>query len=130
MAGRLISNRLRGYPEKLVPPQAAELQTMEDCSRAEKFPIIGPAAGPFDLVFNDINKECYPESLPVITRKLRPGGVLMVDNMFWYGRVFDQADRSPSIQGVRELTPRLKDDLGWNVCVVPIGDEQAVAYER
>lgn len=96
----------------------------------EAVELLRETPGPFDLVFNDINKECYPESLPVITRKLRPGGVLMVDNMFWYGRVFDQADRSPSIQGVRELTPRLKDDLGWIVCVVPIGDEQAVAYER
>ena len=54
----------------------------------------------------------------------------MVDNMLWYGRVFDQADRSPSVQGVRELTRRLKDDLGWIVCLVPIGDEQAVAYKR
>src|SRR5216110_3859068 len=39
-------------------------------------------AGTFDLIFNDIDKEGYPASLPVVTEKLRPGGVLIVDNMF------------------------------------------------
>ena len=43
-------------PRRLNKAVPAELQTMEDCSRAEKFPIIGPAAGPFDLVFNGINR--------------------------------------------------------------------------
>jgi caffeoyl-CoA O-methyltransferase len=37
--------------------------------------------GPFDLIFNDIDKKGYPTSLPVIAEKLRPGGVLIVDNM-------------------------------------------------
>ena len=130
MAKRLISTRPRDSLDELVPPQPAELQSKEDYARADKFPIIGPAASPFDLVFNDINKECYPESLPVIAKKLRPGGVLIVDNMLWYGRVFDVADQPPGVQGVRELTRRLKDDLGWIVSLVPIRDGLLVAYKR
>jgi predicted O-methyltransferase YrrM len=31
----------------------------------------------------DIDKGDYPASLPVIAGKLRPGGVLIIDNMFW-----------------------------------------------
>jgi len=41
--------------------------------------------GPFNLVFIDIDKECYPESLAIIREKLRPGGVLIVDDLLWHG---------------------------------------------
>ena len=37
------------------------------------------AAGPFDLIFNDIDKHGYPASLPVIAAKLRPGGAVLLE---------------------------------------------------
>jgi predicted O-methyltransferase YrrM len=54
----------------------------------------------------------------------------MVDNMLWYGRIFEEADQAPSVQDVRELTRRLKDDPGWIVSLVPIRDGLLVAYKR
>ncbi len=84
--------------------------------------------GPFDLIFNDIDKRGYPASLDAIAEKLRPGGVLIVDNMLWHGRIFDDADGSPDTEGVRELTRRLTTDPGWIVTVVPIRDGLIVAY--
>ena len=69
--------------------------------------------GTFDLVFNDIDKDGYPDSLPVIAEKLRPGGVLIIDNMLWSGRIFDEKDQSGDTNGIRELTRMLttSDDL-------------------
>src|SRR3982750_37762 len=52
------------------------------------------ATGPFDLIFNDIDKHAYPDSLPVIAEKLRPGGALIIDNMLWHGAIFDDSDHS------------------------------------
>ena len=69
--------------------------------------------GTFDLVFNDIDKEAYPEALSVIERKLRPGGVLIVDNLIWHGRVLDDVDQSEATQGVRELTRRVFESKRW-----------------
>src|SRR5437879_971743 len=43
------------------------------------------APGAFDVIFNDIDKQDYPKALDVITTKLRPGGLLLVDNMLWSG---------------------------------------------
>jgi caffeoyl-CoA O-methyltransferase len=85
------------------------------------------AEGPFDLIFNDIDKEAYPDSLPVIEEKLRPGGILIVDNMLWHGRIFDDGDRSPATEGVRELTRRITADPRWTCSVVPIRDGLLVA---
>ena len=78
--------------------------------------------GPFDLIFNDIDKQAYPESLPVIEEKLRPGRVLIIDNMIWSGRIFDDSDQCPATQGVRELTRRITSSPDWIVSLIPIRD--------
>src|SRR5438034_3643483 len=71
------------------------------------------APGPFDVIFNDIDKQDYPNALDVITTKLRPGGLLLVDNMLWSGRIFERRDTSPATRGVRELTRRVQADPRW-----------------
>ena len=45
--------------------------------------------GALDLVFLDIDKEDYPEALDVIEGKIRPGGVLLADNLFLRGGILD-----------------------------------------
>lgn len=84
--------------------------------------------GPFDLIFNDIDKHGYPASLPVIASKLRRGGVLIVDNMFWNSRIFDRSDQSETTEGVRRLTSMIMADSGWISSIVPIRDGLMVAY--
>jgi predicted O-methyltransferase YrrM len=83
--------------------------------------------GPFDLMFNDIDKAGYPASLDVIAERLRPGGLLIVDNALWHGRIFDADDRAADTEGVRELTRRLTSDPGWVTSLVPIRDGLLVA---
>lgn len=87
------------------------------------------AAGPFDLIFNDIDKADYPASLAVVAEKLRPGGVLIVDNMLWYGRIFDEQNNSPDTVGVRELTRLLTESEEWVTTMVPIRDGLAVSFK-
>ena len=86
--------------------------------------------GPFDLIFNDIDKDAYPDSLPVIADKLRPGGVLIVDNLFWHGEVFDADNHTEDTEGVREFTRRITTDPNWIASIVPIRDGVLVAYKK
>lgn len=86
--------------------------------------------GQFDLIFNDIDKQAYPTSLPVIKQKLRPGGVLIVDNVLWSGRVLDEQDESESTESVRELTRIITTDPDWIASVVPVRDGLVVAYKK
>lgn len=87
-------------------------------------------AGPFDLIFNDIDKHAYPESLGAIEEKLRPGGVLVIDNMLWRGRIFDEGDTSPETSGVREVTRLLTRSPRWTSSLIPIRDGVIVAVRR
>jgi len=86
--------------------------------------------GPFDLIFNDIDKEGYPAALEVIESKLRPGGVLIIDNMLWHGRIFDAADKSPATEGVREFTRRVTRDPKWIAGLLPVRDGLIVAMKK
>jgi len=88
------------------------------------------ADGPFDLIFNDIDKDAYPDALPVIADKLRAGGVLVVDNLFWHGEVFDPHNHTQDTEGVREFTRRIATDSKWIASIVPIRDGVLVAYKK
>jgi predicted O-methyltransferase YrrM len=92
--------------------------------------VLRDTLGPFDLVFNDIDKAGYPAALAVIRERLRPGGVLLVDNLLWHGQVLDPADRSPDTEGVRELTRLVTTDPVWIASVVPIRDGLLLARRQ
>lgn len=97
---------------------------------AEAVETLRSSSGPFDLIFNDIDKAGYPASLPVIKEKLRPGGLLIIDNMIWSGQIFDQEDHSPATQGVREASQMLASDPDWSASLVPIRDGLMIARYR
>lgn len=91
---------------------------------------LGKAEGPFDLIFSDINKDAYPKSLEVIAAKLKSGGVLIVDNALWSGRIFDRADRSVATEAIRLFNQRISQDPAWIAVLLPIRDGLMVAYKR
>jgi predicted O-methyltransferase YrrM len=84
----------------------------------------------FDLIFNDIEKQDYPASLPVIKEKLHRGGVLIIDNILWSGRIFDKKDQSAATKGVREFTRLITSDPDWIVSIIPIRDGLILAYKK
>jgi len=83
--------------------------------------------GTFDLIFNDIDKHGYPASLPVIRDHLRPGGLMIVDNLLWHGGVLDPKDDSDDTKGVRELTRLVMSDPSWIASIVPLRDGMLIA---
>lgn len=119
-----LSKRARGHLRTLGLDDVVEYRV------AEAVQSLRETEGPFDLIFNDIDKQAYPASLPVVAAKLRSGGVLIVDNTFWSSRIFDRADTHATTEGVRELTRRLMGDPGWITTIVPIRDGLLVAVRQ
>ncbi len=97
---------------------------------AEAVETLRQTEGTFDLIFNDINKDGYPASLPVIKEKLRPGGVLLIDNLLFHSRIFDQSDQDKTVAGVRQFTQDIINDPDWIVNLMPIRDGVVVAYKK
>ena len=78
----------------------------------------------------NINKEAYPASLPLIKEKLRSGGILIIDNILWSGRIFDKKNKAESTEGVREFTKAITQDPDWIVSLAPVRDGVIVAYKK
>jgi len=119
-----LSDRARGHLERL------GLADLVRFHCAEAVEALRATPGPFDLIFNDIDKEGYPDALPIIAERLRPGGVLIVDNMLWGNRVLDPSARDEATEGVRILTRLVMEDEGWDASIVPIRDGLLFAVRR
>jgi caffeoyl-CoA O-methyltransferase len=117
-----LSSRARGHLTALGCADVVTFHVAEAVSTLKK------TDGPFDLIFNDIEKKDYPAALPAIEEKLRPGGVLIVDNTIWSGRVYDSTEHSDDTEGVRALTRALTTSPRWVTSIVPIRDGLMIAY--
>ena len=119
-----LSRKAREHLKKMGLDQLVEFHV------AEAVQTLRNTRGQFDLIFCDIDKQAYPEALDIIEEKLRPGGVLIIDNMIWSGQIFDQHDQSPATLGVREFTHRITNNSNWIVSLSPVRDGVIVAIKK
>ncbi len=97
---------------------------------AEAVETLRQTEGPFDIIFNDIDKDGYPDSLPVIKEKLRHGGILIIDNMLWHGQTLDPNDHETTTEAIRRFTRDVTSDPDWIVSLIPARDGMIVAYKK
>jgi predicted O-methyltransferase YrrM len=85
--------------------------------------------GPFDLIFCDIDKEQYPDVPDLALPRLREGGLLVFDNMLWYGRVADEEPDRESTRGVIEATRLLYERKDLLTTILPLRDGVSVSVK-
>ena len=89
----------------------------------------------FDLIFLDADRESYSQYLDHVERLLRPGGILVVDNVYLKGRLAEPAPLADSpfaagYAGMTGLLDRLASSPQWISTVLPYEDGLAVAVYR
>ena len=89
-------------------------------------------AGPFDLIFQDGDKQLYEPMLDPLIDHLRPGGVLVTDNVLWDGEVVEGLVKSPrhdvaSTEAIRAYNRRLAAEKRLLTTFLPLGDGVAVS---
>jgi predicted O-methyltransferase YrrM len=87
-------------------------------------------SGTVDMIFVDADKTNYPAYCEAAIDLLRPGGLLLVDNVLWHGQVADPADRSASTEAIRRTNAMLRDDKRIDVSLLPVGDGLTLARKR
>jgi predicted O-methyltransferase YrrM len=86
--------------------------------------------GGYDLAFLDAVKSEYPEYLEHALRLVRPGGVILADNVLWSGRVADPKATDADTEGLREYARRIAGDRRLDSVILTIGDGLAVSRVR
>ena len=87
-------------------------------------------AGCFDYAFIDADKGGYMAYYECCLQLLRPGGVVMVDNVLWNGRVADPNESDDDTLAIRAFNERLRDDQRIDLSLVPIGDGLSLCRKR
>src|SRR6516165_2640145 len=84
----------------------------------------------FDLAFIDADKGGYLGYWREIVPRVRPGGLIMVDNTFSHGRVIDAGNDNPLVIAVRDFNDHAAADDRVDLVMVPIGDGLTLARKR
>ena len=82
----------------------------------------------FDIIFNDIDKEYYPDVIVIAAKKLSTGGLLITDNMLWFGRVLSN-DKTPSTIGVKKFTEIILSRKDFITTIIPIRDGISISLK-
>lgn len=103
---------------------------------------IGPAADTLDalvaegwsnsveLAFIDADKENYDIYYEKLLRLLRPGGVILIDNVLWGGSIVDPSNVKPSTMALRALNEKIHADDRVDMVLIPIGDGVTMARKK
>jgi predicted O-methyltransferase YrrM len=116
-----LSKEAEGWMER------AELNLYCDFQVSEAVLALTSEQDPLDIVFLDIDKEMYPGAEEVISQRLRPGGLLLIDNVLWRGQVYDPTATDEATRGVRTLNETLQGSSRWTYVMNPLRDGLGIA---
>jgi caffeoyl-CoA O-methyltransferase len=89
-----------------------------------------PADEPFDFAFIDADKAEYPDYYEECLRLLRPGGLIMLDNVLRGGQVLDAGNDDPRTLATREVNERAIVDERVDVAMLGVSDGITLALKR
>jgi predicted O-methyltransferase YrrM len=78
--------------------------------------------GPFDLVFIDADKRNYALYYDLVIDKMSPGGIILVDNVLWSGKIVDENARDKSTQALKDFNQKCLDDPRVDKMLLPLRD--------
>jgi predicted O-methyltransferase YrrM len=84
----------------------------------------------FDFVFIDADKPNYANYYERALVLLRPGGLIAVDNVLWYGRVIDSKVRDADTRAIRAFNEQLKGDERVWLSMLPMRDGLTLACKK
>ncbi|MGA1409096.1 MAG: class I SAM-dependent methyltransferase [Prochlorotrichaceae cyanobacterium] len=87
-------------------------------------------AASFDLVFIDADKRNYDRYYELSLQLLRPGGLILIDNVLWGGKVADPQISDPRTEAIRAFNAQLFQDDRIDLSVLPIADGLTLARKR
>jgi len=83
----------------------------------------------YDLIFNDVDKHFYPELLPLMVPKLKPGGMLITDNVLWRAKVVEE-NPDNTTRAVLEYNEMLHQSPELETSILPLRDGLAISIKQ
>ena len=103
-----------------IAPAAGSLQALIDEG----------AAGTYDFAFIDADKTGYDHYYEACLTLLRPGGLIAIDNVLWFGAVADPSAQDADTVALRALNEKIHGDERVHMALAPISDGIMLAQKR
>lgn len=84
----------------------------------------------FDMVFIDANKSEYLDYYELCLQLLRPGGLIVIDNVLMYGQVLQPNPDKKYVRVLQQLNDLISSDPRVDTCMLPIGDGFTLARKK
>jgi caffeoyl-CoA O-methyltransferase len=81
-----------------------------------------PADQIFDFAFIDADKSNYRSYYEEVLARLRPNGLILIDNVLWSGEVLNRSNQTADTRAIRELNAFLPTDHRVDTVMLPIAD--------
>jgi caffeoyl-CoA O-methyltransferase len=89
-----------------------------------------PETGTVDLAFVDADKPGYVGYVEALVPRLRPGGVLLIDNVLWSGAVADPSVTDADTEAIRRCNDLVAADDRLDVVMLPVADGLTIARKH
>jgi predicted O-methyltransferase YrrM len=111
-----------GYGDNIDLRIAPALETLDK--------MIATGEEPFDIAFIDPDKPNMPNYFERCLKLVRPGGLILSDNVLWSGKIIDPIDQEENTLVLRKFNQDLFKDDRVDVVVLPIGDGISMAIVK
>ncbi|HEY7208875.1 MAG TPA: O-methyltransferase [Bryobacteraceae bacterium] len=115
------AERARGYFERAGVASRIQVHV------GDALTALATTKGEFDLIFNDVDKDGYPDVLDAVPGRIRRGGLFITDNTLWHARVLDPHEKTD--HAVRLFNQRLFASPDFYTTQLPVRDGVSVAVK-
>lgn len=84
----------------------------------------------FDLVFIDADKNNYLDYYEKSLKLIRSGGIIIIDNTIWKGKVLNTNDNSSSTKSIKSLNDFISKDIRVDHCLISIYDGMTLCMKK
>lgn len=87
-------------------------------------------ANSYDFAFLDADKRNYGEYYELLLQLVRSGGLVVIDNVLWHGKVVDPQENDKRTESLRRFNEFVRLDTRVDTSMVPIGDGMTLCRKR
>ena len=89
-----------------------------------------PSGTTFDFGFIDADKVSYRHYYEEILKRLRPNGLILIDNVLWGSHVIDDKDQTDDTKAIRALNDFIAQDERVDAVMIPVSDGLTIVRKK
>jgi predicted O-methyltransferase YrrM len=110
--------------------QRGKISSQVQYLQGDALEILQKIEGPFDIIFNDVNKQQYPEVFRKAGSLLVQGGLFISDNVLWRGQVVEQENPDENTRAILEHNRLIFDSPEFDSSILPVRDGISLSVKR